>query len=231
MRPSRNATEYHADVLQYGTRSYTKTIFHGFIYRFLVELLREDDTGLPRRFPDLDAYDLAHLSMYSDDPQVSQRVSRHFTFSHLQDLVDVPLPKTGQGHVLFLCGHMPGSWICAVGAKYGIGPEFFRQHVHLWRASEGAVLHAVPRLPSITSGSGLVLRICTQGYSSRSLGSRSLTGRLQLLPQMMESNPARLAAAPGSSYVRGHAYISDHQFILEQDISITVESDGEGWTG
>ena len=133
MTPPRNAADYRANVLQYGTRSYTKTLFHGFIYRFLVALLRDDDTDLPRRFPDLDVYDLAHLSMYSDDPQISEHQSRHFTFSQRQNLAEIPMPKTGNGHVLFLCGHMPGSWVSAVGAKYGIGPEFFRHHIHLWR--------------------------------------------------------------------------------------------------
>jgi hypothetical protein len=151
MTPPRNAAEYRASELEYGTRSYTNTLFHGFIYIFLVELLRNDDRDSPRRFPDLDVYDLAHLSMYSDDPQTSKHHSRHFTFSQLQDLADTPMPKTGHGHVLFLCGYMPGSWISAVGAKYGIGPEFFRYHIYLWRASEGAVLYTVPRLPSVTS--------------------------------------------------------------------------------
>jgi len=57
-------------------------------------------------------------------------------------------PLEQQGLVLFLCGHMSGSWVSAVGAKYGIVPEFFRRHMHLWRSLEGSVLYAVPRLLS-----------------------------------------------------------------------------------
>lgn len=231
MKPPRNVDEWCKFVFEYGTRSQRNTLFHGFIYRFLIELLRENDTVLTTKFPDIDTYDLAHLTTYQAEPHISQHQSATFSFSQLQNLANTPLPKKGQGHVLFLCGHMPGSWISSIGAKYGIMPEFFRRHIHLWRSSKGSVLYAVPRLPSVTSGRGLVLRIVTGGYSLHSLGYRSLSGRLQLLPEIFEPNPARLSAAPGSSYVRGHAHISDRHFLIEQDISITIETDGDGWTG
>jgi hypothetical protein len=52
-----------------------------------------------------------------------------------------------------------------------------------------------------------------------------------MLPDRFVHNPAVLTPAPGSSFLRGYAYLGDSEFIIEQDISITIESDGEGWTG
>jgi hypothetical protein len=52
-----------------------------------------------------------------------------------------------------------------------------------------------------------------------------------MLPERFVHNPAVLTPAPGSSFLRGYAYLGDSEFIIEQDISITIESDGEGWTG
>jgi hypothetical protein len=40
-----------------------------------------------------------------------------------------------------------------------------------------------------------------------------------------------LTPAPGSPFLRSYSYLGDAEFMIEQDISITVESDGEGWTG
>ncbi|KAF2024788.1 hypothetical protein EK21DRAFT_77953 [Setomelanomma holmii] len=62
MRPSRNANEYRDAILSYGERSYTKTMFHGFIYRFLVELLKNDETELEKKCLDLNEYTLAHFT-------------------------------------------------------------------------------------------------------------------------------------------------------------------------
>lgn len=231
MRPPWTAEGYRKAIIEYGARSYTKTIFQGFIYRFLVELLREDDSILPKRFPDIDDHELAHLSTYRSEKNSTQYESNRFTFSGLEELVSVLPSGKGQGQVLFLSGHLPGSWISSLGAKYGIAPEYFRRHIHLWRSSEGPVLHNVPWMPSAASGKGLTLRINTLGSSQRSLGNVALAGRRKLLPELLEANPMRLAGAPGSSYVRGHAILNEWQFLIEQDISITIESDGDGWAG
>lgn len=229
MRPPRTADEYRDFMLEYGSRTYTKTIFQGYIYRFVVELLREDDSVLPKRFPDLDDYALAQSITYQSKAQAVQFESKQLTFSQLEDIRDSPYPSKGEGQVLFLFGHLPGSWISTVGAKFGIAPEFFRRHVHLWRSSEGSVFYSVPRLPSTRKG--LALRINAQGLSARPFGGISLTERRKLLPEGYQTNPSSLALPPGSSYVRGHAILSDHHFMIEQDISITIEHEGSGWTG
>jgi hypothetical protein len=224
----RTASEYRDQVIKYSERSYTETLFQGFIYRFLQELLKHDETNLTKQFPDLDHHTLAHLSSLQSD---GAHESTHYSYSKLQNLVEVPLPKKQSGQLLFLGGHIPGSWIASIGAKYGIAPEFFRRHIHLWRSSHGAVLYAVPTLPSVNARAGITLRIDTSGGSSRSSGNLSLSSRRQMLPERFVHNPAVLTPAPGSSFLRGYAYLGDSEFIIEQDISITIESDGEGWTG
>jgi hypothetical protein len=52
-----------------------------------------------------------------------------------------------------------------------------------------------------------------------------------MLPEQFIHVPKILTPALVSAYIRGHAYLGDWRFLIEQDISITVESDGEGWTG
>jgi hypothetical protein len=228
MRPPREADEYRDEIIRYGERSFAQTIFQGFIYRFLQELLKQDETDISKQFPDLDDHVLAHLSFFECN---SRHSTSQYSYSQLQDLVEVPLPKRQLGQLLFLGGHLPGSWISSIGAKYGIAPEFFRRHIHLWRSSRGAVLYAVPTLPSVSSQAGVTLRINTCGESTRSLGNLSLSSRLQMLPERFFHVPKILTPAPGSAYIRGHAYLGDWRFLIEQDISLTIESDGEGWTG
>tara|TARA_R110002003_G_scaffold109_1_gene9104 strand:- start:13805 stop:14503 length:699 start_codon:yes stop_codon:yes gene_type:complete len=231
MRPPRDANEYREAILKYGDRSYTKTIFHGFIYRFLVELLKHDETGMENKFPDLNDYILGQLSTFQAGEEFGQHKLSTYTYSQLQDLLDNASPRQGVGQVLFLGGHMPGSWIAGVGAKFGIALEYFRRHIHMWRSSQGAVLYAVPTLPSVEAKAGIALRINTCGDSIRSFGNMSLASRRNVLPEKFYQNPAILTPAPGSTYIRGHAILDDTQFLIEQDISITVESNGDGWTG
>jgi len=135
-------------MLDFESRSYTRTMFHGYIYRFLAELFRDDDVTLAKKYPDVGHYEIAHLTEYEATAQSEAHTVSRYSYSQLQELVESPLPTEQQGHVLFLCGHMSGSWVSAVGAKYGIVPEFFRRHMHLWRSLEGSVLHAIPRSPS-----------------------------------------------------------------------------------
>lgn len=226
----RTAQEYRADIIKYHSRPCSKTIFQGFIYRLLVELLNHPEDGLSKQFPDLDDHTLAHLSIFTADAETSHRAST-YTYSQLQELIDEPLPSKDVGQILFLEGHLPGSWIAAIGAKFGIAPEFYRRHIHLWRASHGAVLYAVPTLPSVHTKCGIPLRINTCGQSLRSLGSLSLASRRNTLPEQYFHTLHVLNPAPGSTYIRGHAFLDDKYFVIEQDISITVESDGGGWTG
>ena len=214
------------------------TLFFGHHYRFLAELLRADETHLPKQYHDLEAYCLAHLCVYGLPSHGAEQYPRRgYNYHQLQDLVSIPSPGRGQGQVLFLNGHLPGSWISEVGAKYGIAPEFFRRHIHLWRSTHGPVLHAIARAPSATSSKGLVLRLNTQGYSIKNKLSMNpssgfvLQARRNLLPDDIEWMPRRLPAAPGGSYIRKHTYLSNLQFVIEQDISITIETNGDGWTG
>jgi len=238
MQLSPEAQGYCQHILNYAARSYTRTLFFGYHYRFLAELLRADEAHLPKQYSDLEAYHLGHLSVYGPPCHGSEQYQRHsYKYSQLQDLVAAPPPSKGQGQVLFLNGHLPGSWICEVGAKYNIAPEFFRQHIHLWRSTDGPVLHAITRTPYATSNKGLLLRLNTQGNFGKnklpvdSFSSLILQARRRLLPDDVEWMPRRLPAAPGCSYIRGHAYLSNLQFVIEQDVSITVESNGDGWTG
>lgn len=109
MKPPRSAEEWKTWVLDYRTRHESRSLFDGFIYRFLAEILRDDDTALPTKYPDLDSYYLAHFTWYQKEPQPSQHRSATYTFSQLQDLIRNPLPRKGEGQVLFLCGHLPST--------------------------------------------------------------------------------------------------------------------------
>jgi hypothetical protein len=227
----KDANQYRDDVLKYGERSYTKTIFQGYIYRFLVELLRHDETNLSKEWPDLDEYALAHVSSFQVDSHLASHQSSKYRYSQLQDLLRAPLPDKGGGQVVFLGGHLSGSWIAALGARYEIAPEFFRHHIHLWRSSQGPVMYAVPNLPSTSMQAGIDLRINTVAASVKPLGKLSLALRRKLLPERGYYNPIISLSAPGSTYTRGHTYLDDAHILIEQDISMTIKPCGDGWTG
>jgi len=238
MQLSPSAKSYRQNILDYAKRSYTRTLFFGYHYRFLGELFRVDENHLTKQYPDLEAYYLAHISVYGPSTDGFERYQQHsFKYSQLVDIVAFPPASKGQGQVLFLNGHLPGSWVCEVGAKYNIAPEFFRQHIHLWRSTGGPVLHAITRTPLSTSKKGLLLRLNTQGYSTKKslsmdpFSSFILQARRRLLPDDAEWMPRHLPVAPGGSYIRRHAYLSNLQFVIEQDVSVTIEPNGDGWTG
>ncbi|KAH6876044.1 hypothetical protein BKA58DRAFT_410175 [Alternaria rosae] len=63
MRLSPEAEAYRQHILNYAARSYTRTLFFGYHYRFLAELLRADEAHLPKQHSDLEAYHLGYLSV------------------------------------------------------------------------------------------------------------------------------------------------------------------------
>ncbi|EAT82471.2 hypothetical protein SNOG_10136 [Parastagonospora nodorum SN15] len=94
MKSPRQANEYRNAIIQYSERSYTKTIFQGFIYRFLQELLKQDETDLDKQFPDLDEHVLAHLSVF--DYIRGNAYLGDSTFSIEQD-ISITIESDGEG--------------------------------------------------------------------------------------------------------------------------------------
>jgi hypothetical protein len=102
MQLSPDAERYRQDILNYAARSYTHTFFSGYHYRFLTELLRADETHLFKQYHDVEAYRLAHLSVFGPSAYGSEQYRRHsYNYSQLQDMVAFPSPSKGQGQVLF----------------------------------------------------------------------------------------------------------------------------------
>lgn len=232
MPPRKTASQYREDLLTYHDRSYTKTIFQGYIYRFLKELFLRDETRFTSEFPDLDTYPLASLSTFTSSPNPTH-TSTQYTYSQLHSLTAHPLPPKNTGQVLFLTGHMPGSWVAGIGARFNIAYEFFRRHIHIWRSAQGAVMYAVSNLPSADEASGLGLRVNTGVFFTGPLKHARMASRRNILPERAFHNPMTLEVPPGSAYLRGHVPIDEEHFYLEQDVSIVVRGseEGEGWTG
>ncbi|KAH7384178.1 hypothetical protein DE146DRAFT_622527 [Phaeosphaeria sp. MPI-PUGE-AT-0046c] len=67
MKLPRTAAAYRDEVLKYSDRSYTKTIYQGFIYRFLKELLNKKETDINEEFPDLNDHILGQLATFHAD--------------------------------------------------------------------------------------------------------------------------------------------------------------------
>ncbi|KAH8725785.1 hypothetical protein GQ44DRAFT_739295 [Phaeosphaeriaceae sp. PMI808] len=98
MKPPRIAEEYRTAILQYGARSYTKTLFQGFIYRFLVELLNCCETDLRTKFPDLDDHTLTHLTIFQSEAQPAHQ---DFQFLIEQD-ISITIESDGDGWTAIL---------------------------------------------------------------------------------------------------------------------------------
>ncbi|KAF2825697.1 hypothetical protein CC86DRAFT_351641 [Ophiobolus disseminans] len=97
MTPPRSAAEYRQAILKFGSRSYTRSILHGYIYRFLVELLRDNDADLARKFPNLDHYEIAHVTKYdATTPSPPSYVRGHAYLSNSQFLIEQEISITIQ---------------------------------------------------------------------------------------------------------------------------------------
>ncbi|KAF2727236.1 hypothetical protein EJ04DRAFT_506027 [Polyplosphaeria fusca] len=144
--------------------------------------------------------------------------------------------------LLFLRGHQPPEMLNAIGAKYRVDPEFFRQHLDLGSRVDQSGNSPFTCLPSTC---GNIVRLPSITVASRSSGSGlSRFHHHNKLSKIREETAKRLEdhihnirqgresqLPQGTSLVRDFAIHDYQHFSLDQEISVYVAGNGKRWIG
>ncbi|KAF1963789.1 hypothetical protein CC80DRAFT_557768 [Byssothecium circinans] len=181
------------------------------------------------------------VTMYTVDghrPPQARQISSPLEFS--QAAIDAE----DLSALIFLRGHQPPEMLNAIGGRYRVDPEFFRQHLEVnsrtgWLGnflptSLPSTWKNIVRLPSVSLASR-----SSSGYSRssqphheeklskiRNETARLLDGHIEKYLQSRESH-----LSPGSSIVRNLSIHNNQYFSLEQHISIYMAAHGKSWIG
>lgn len=144
--------------------------------------------------------------------------------------------------LLFLRGHQPAEMLNALGARYRVDPEFFRQHLELGSrtgASRNISSNSLPstwaniiRVPCVTiasrSTSSAIPQLSNQSklLKIRDETERLLDNHVEKFIQGRETNLPH-----GRSVVRRFFVHNLQHFSLEQEISLYVATQSKGWVG
>lgn len=143
------------------------------------------------------------------------------------------IPAGNSGQIVFIRGYISPSWVCAIGSKYHIDPEFFRRHLDFLSTSVHTHSYG---FPSLASSSNNIVRLCVStilhrdNYVRQDLPlqrSDQSTGLGRYKVQQLGSNKAFC----GDSLVREYSTVCSHFSIIEQWISLCIMKRGSGWTG
>lgn len=143
------------------------------------------------------------------------------------------VPAVGMGQLVFIRGFISPSWVSAIGSKYNIDPEFFRQHMDFLSASIDR--HAYS-FPSLASSSNSIIRLCVSTLLHRdNFGGQDL--QLQRSKQstdlgtykIQQLRSARVCC--GDSLVREYSTVCSNFSVIEQWISLCITKTDKGWAG
>lgn len=163
-------------------------------------------------------YVVIHDLKYShgDDSRVSSFDSE----DGISDFSAYPLPATGSGHLVFIRGYPTPQWVAAIGARYGVDPEYFRRFLRIGQSRE---YFDLPALPS-SSANIINVPITTIGRHS---GFPTTIEPLSRHFSLLES-----CAGVGHSIVRQFSVHDDAYFSIEQSVLVcVVKTKGNGWNG
>ena len=154
---------------------------------------------------------------------------QHEEFS---ETVSAP-PESIAGQIVFIRGFISPSWVCALGSKYNIDPEFFRRHMDFLSAGVGG--HAYS-LPSLASSSHNIVRLCVStilnrdDFSGKNLQSQRFDHRVDMETYRIQQL-ASTRMCCGDSMVREYSTLCSRFSVVEQWISFCIAKTESGWTG
>ncbi|ORX98667.1 hypothetical protein BCR34DRAFT_146416 [Clohesyomyces aquaticus] len=166
-------------------------------------------------------------------PQTHQ-ISSPLEFSQAADTAE------NLNTIIFLRGHQPPEMLNAIGARYRVDPEFFRQHLDI---TTRTTRYGVIPSTSLASSSKNILRLPSVTLASRSSSSEIIQPHHQGIVSRIRDETARLMDAhvdrylqnreaclrSGTSIVRNLSVHNPQHFSLEQEISIYVAPYGREW--
>jgi hypothetical protein len=160
-------------------------------------------------------------------------VQRYSQEEHEAFSAETSVPAEGLGQLVFIRGFISPSWVSAIGSKYNIDPEFFRQHMDFLSASIDR--HAYS-FPSLVSSSNNIFRICVNTLLHRDdFGGQDLKSqRSDQSSELGAYKTQQLGSTRvccGDSLVREYSTVCSSVSVIEQWISLCVTKTGSGWAG
>ena len=159
-------TSYARRVQDHAKTTITTSIYPGEHFRQLARYLARlsqadnfDDKAI-RKCPTLFA------TLYHLDPYHKSEINPSKDLWSERDLSQAIKSLSGNiedaNFLLFLRGHPTPEWLCTVGARFRVDPEYFRRHMDLNLSPGSTNRFTSPSLPSVTSNF-VTLRITTIG--------------------------------------------------------------------
>lgn len=228
---TKSAQDYVDGISAHAQLPFGQSLYHGRHYSGLAKYLSSIHTSDNFKQESAAFAYLHDLHLSEKDP------GRIQSFSEVSKFVSACDQKMRTAHpslILFLNGKGSPEWLRSIGWKCDVDPEFLLRHLE-FSLAEKSYLYTHSPLPSSNAN--------TFGFRFPSIGRRQHDGKgsqkdLEALRKTVKKQMKEYAAkledhhvSACTSVVRSFALHDLDQFSLEQDVSICVNSFGNGWIG
>lgn len=218
---------YAKQISSFSRRSTKDSFYPGEHYRSLAQFL--SSAYLPRKEnedqhtkDEMVEFLTIHELNHKDENRMT-RFGKLETFETYSDKCDVP-------QILFLRGYPSSHWLCSIGAKYNVDPEFFFRHFN-FSAPGMSEYCSLPPQPSSTN----VIQLCITSLgrwdtlrSGESIDSIRSSSEGSMTAYLEDLRNWRNVGLSDSIMRRFHLHDTMH-FSLEQNISIHLNSHEDKW--
>lgn len=140
-----------------------------------------------------------------------------------------------RAQILFLRRYPSPQWLKAIGAKYGLEPDFLANHLDFLNpsASEGLPIVGLP------TSLAHVIQLCITTIGSRDCEKRnykqdeidSIRKQDKADMTLYSSKLSKGKFDVGNAIVRHYSTLDETFFALEQKVSIHIQNPGKSWVG
>ncbi|KAL4941072.1 hypothetical protein BDV06DRAFT_195278 [Aspergillus oleicola] len=142
-----------------------------------------------------------------------------------------------QKQVVLIQGFISPAWVAAIGSKYDIDPEFFKQHLDFLSEEDSTSCKSGLTLSSLTTPKRDRFRLCVRSiFEHRDLkpgDSGALKAQQQKQKDEIRAYKERLGTTDvrcGDSIAREYSIVCPRFSVMEQWISICIKVSYNGWT-
>lgn len=141
-----------------------------------------------------------------------------------------------RNHVLFIRGYPSPKWLEMIGAKYMVDPELFQRHLYFQSLAAGERNHY--SYPSVPSTTAKIFDLCITTVVSKDTvipgyGPDDVEDlrRAATKATAKHQRELKVTARVADTVVRKHSILTKQLSVIEQTVSIEVNSTGKGWHG
>ena len=222
--------QYAEDIKAHADRPREHFLYSGINFQqlahFLQPVISKDasQSSLVKRQPCPEYVSLLEITSSGDTCVTNFDAADQVPFANL------PLPKKGSAHMVFVRGHLSPEWLATLGCKYPLDPEFFRRHFDFMNYKN---LFDLPALPSASRN---IVRLRIPTICTRSVPisledvKKYRRGDLKIVEKFQKQllSDGRI----GDSIIRNVSIHNEKDFTVQQDISICIKKKKHGgWIG